>query len=58
MKSPIGFHLIRACAAAFLFVASAAVAEPDIDTGRQIGLSALQAIRATLDGNSIFMMPA
>jgi Flp pilus assembly protein TadD len=29
MKSPIGPHLIRACAVAILFVASAAVAEPD-----------------------------
>ncbi len=28
MKSSIGLHLIRACAVAFLFVASAAVAEP------------------------------
>ncbi len=28
MKSPIGSHLIGACAAAFLFVASAGVAEP------------------------------
>ena len=26
-----------------------------VDTGRQNGLSVFQAIRATLDGNSIFM---